>query len=106
MQSEHLEWGLEFQEWQSSQVCYLYSYAHFHMHIWVSSGLQWTFENHMVFNISHVLCTFFQGTILLENVSSGTEVARLPQTSQMPISPCLIYFCIHRLIQNRHQENV
>lgn len=46
LQSEHLEWGLGFQDQQSFQVCYLYSYTHFHLNIWVSSGLQqtWNFK--------------------------------------------------------------
>lgn len=45
-QSEHLEWGLGFQKWQSSQVHYLYSYTHFHLNTWVSFGLQktWNFK--------------------------------------------------------------
>lgn len=69
------------------------------------SSVDMEFQNHLVLNTSHVPCTFFQGTVLLENVSSGTEVARIPQTSQMLIGPYLIYFCIHCLIQNRHQGN-
>lgn len=40
LQPEHLEGGLGFQEWQSSQVCYLYSYTHFLLNILVSSDLQ------------------------------------------------------------------
>lgn len=45
LQSEHLEWGLGFQEQQSFQVCYLYPYTHFHLNIWVSSGLQQTWNS-------------------------------------------------------------
>lgn len=48
LQSEHLEWGLGFQEQQSFQVCYLYSCTHFHLNIWVSSGLQSTWNSKVI----------------------------------------------------------
>lgn len=75
-------------------------------------GFHLVFSEHGIskssgFQHVHVLCTLLQGTILLENVSSGTEGARPPQAPQVLISPQLIYFCTHYcLIQNRHQSNV
>lgn len=73
--------------------------------LWSSADME--FQNQLVFSTSHLFCTFFQGPILLKNVSAGVEVVRPPQAPEMLTGPCLIYprNC-HCLIQNRHQGNV